>query len=42
MSSDGRVFAFAVLVNAVKNGAGFIDYGEKIIRAVLDMPMGRP
>ncbi len=40
ISPGGREFAFAVLVNSLKNGVGFIDYGERIMRAVLDMPLG--
>ncbi|MEW6352032.1 MAG: D-alanyl-D-alanine carboxypeptidase/D-alanyl-D-alanine-endopeptidase [Thermodesulfobacteriota bacterium] len=39
-SRDHRVFVFAVIVNADKKGAGFIDYGEKIIRRILDVPLG--
>lgn len=41
LSREGRVVAFAVIVNSLKNGAGFIDYGEKIMRRVLDMPLDR-
>ena len=42
ISREGKVFAFAILVNATDKGVGFIDYGEKIARAILDMPMGKP
>ncbi len=39
-SPDKRVFVFAVIVNADKKGVGLIDYGERIIRRILDLPMG--
>ena len=42
VSRDGKVFVFAVLVNSRRNGVGFIDHGERIVRAILDMPMGKP
>jgi D-alanyl-D-alanine carboxypeptidase/D-alanyl-D-alanine-endopeptidase (penicillin-binding protein 4) len=41
LSPDGRQFAFAVIVNAPGDNAGFIDHGEKILRAVLDIPLGQ-
>ncbi len=40
-SREGTVFAFAVLVNSGDKVAGFIDYGERITRAILDMPLGK-
>lgn len=40
MSVDGKPFVFAVLVNSMQKGTGFIDYGEKIMRAILDIPLG--
>ncbi|MEJ2718546.1 MAG: D-alanyl-D-alanine carboxypeptidase/D-alanyl-D-alanine-endopeptidase [Deltaproteobacteria bacterium] len=40
VSHDGKVFVFAVLVNSRKNGVGFVKYGERIVRAILDLPMG--
>ncbi len=39
ISQDGRVYAFAAIVNSRKSGVGFIDYAERVIRAVLDLPM---
>lgn len=39
ISRDGRVFAFAAIVNSRKQGVGFIDYAEKIVREVMDLPM---
>lgn len=39
ISREGRVFAFAAIVNSRTNGTGFIDYAERIVRAVLDLPM---
>jgi D-alanyl-D-alanine carboxypeptidase/D-alanyl-D-alanine-endopeptidase (penicillin-binding protein 4) len=39
ISPKGKMFLFAVLVNSEQKGVGFIDYGEKIIRAVMDLPM---
>jgi len=39
LSRDGRMVAFAVIVNSLKNGSSFVDHGEKIMRAVLDMPL---
>ncbi len=38
-SREGRVFVFAVLVNSLREGAGFIDYGDRIVRRLLDVPM---
>jgi D-alanyl-D-alanine carboxypeptidase/D-alanyl-D-alanine-endopeptidase (penicillin-binding protein 4) len=40
VAADGKVFIFAVLVNSQQKGTGFIDYGEKIIREVMDLPLG--
>ncbi len=40
MSSDKRPFVFAVLVNSEQKGGGFIDYAEKIMRRILDVPFG--
>ncbi|MFH0823415.1 MAG: D-alanyl-D-alanine carboxypeptidase/D-alanyl-D-alanine-endopeptidase, partial [Pseudomonadota bacterium] len=40
VSRDGRVFIFAVIVNSLKDGAGFIDYGDKIINAVTNLDFG--
>jgi D-alanyl-D-alanine carboxypeptidase/D-alanyl-D-alanine-endopeptidase (penicillin-binding protein 4) len=34
---DGGTVAFAVIVNSLKEGAGFIDYGERVIRAALEI-----
>lgn len=42
LSRDGKVFVFAVLVNSRRNGVGFIDHGERIVRKILDVPMGKP
>ncbi|MCA1961317.1 MAG: D-alanyl-D-alanine carboxypeptidase/D-alanyl-D-alanine-endopeptidase [Desulfomonile sp.] len=39
LSLDGRMVAFAVIVNSLKNGTSFVDHGEKIMRSVLDMPL---
>jgi D-alanyl-D-alanine carboxypeptidase/D-alanyl-D-alanine-endopeptidase (penicillin-binding protein 4) len=41
ISPEGRPFVFAVLVNSLQKGTGFIDYGDKIIRAVMDLPLGK-
>jgi serine-type D-Ala-D-Ala carboxypeptidase/endopeptidase (penicillin-binding protein 4) len=40
ISSHGKMFIFAVLVNSQQKGTGFIDYGDKIIRAIMDLPLG--
>jgi D-alanyl-D-alanine carboxypeptidase/D-alanyl-D-alanine-endopeptidase (penicillin-binding protein 4) len=40
VSVDGKPFVFAVLVNSMQKGVGLIDYGDKIMRAILDIPMG--
>ncbi len=42
VSPDGREFAFACLVNSVKDRAGFIYFADRIIERVLDMKLGRP
>lgn len=39
LTREGTMVAFAVIVNSLKDGVGFVDYGEKIMRAVLDMPL---
>jgi len=39
-SPDGKVFVFAVLVNSLQKGTAFIDHADKIIRAVMDLPLG--
>jgi len=36
LSRKGRTLVFAVIVNSAKNGAGFVDYGEKIIGDILE------
>ena len=41
LSRDGKVFAFAILVNSGDTGAGFIDYGERIARVILNMPLDK-
>jgi len=40
ISPDGRTFAFAVIVNSLRQGTGLIDYADKISRAILDIPLG--
>jgi len=40
VSQDGRPFAFAVLVNSLKDGTGFVYYADDIVRALMDMPLG--
>lgn len=40
VSQDGRQLAFAVLVNGLKEGTGFVSYADDILRAVLDLPLG--
>jgi serine-type D-Ala-D-Ala carboxypeptidase/endopeptidase (penicillin-binding protein 4) len=40
VSVDGRQFAFAILINSMQKGTGLIHYGDKIMRAILDMPLG--
>ncbi|MDQ7781988.1 MAG: D-alanyl-D-alanine carboxypeptidase/D-alanyl-D-alanine-endopeptidase [Desulfomonilaceae bacterium] len=40
VSRDGRTVAFAVLVNNLKQGAGFVSYADDIVRAVMELPMG--
>lgn len=34
---DGRVFVFAVLVNSLKKGTGFVRYADAIVRAIMDL-----
>ncbi|MFZ5867858.1 MAG: D-alanyl-D-alanine carboxypeptidase/D-alanyl-D-alanine endopeptidase [Thermodesulfobacteriota bacterium] len=36
LSRKGRTLVFAVIVNSTKNGAGFVDYSEKIIGDILE------
>ena len=39
ISPDGKTFVFAVLVNSQQKGTGLIDYGDKIIRSIMDLPL---
>ena len=39
LSRDGNVFVFAAIVNRKQQGGEYVDYAEKIIRRVLDLPM---
>lgn len=39
MSPDGEEFAFAVLVNSLRNGAGLVPYADEIVREILDIPL---
>jgi D-alanyl-D-alanine carboxypeptidase/D-alanyl-D-alanine-endopeptidase (penicillin-binding protein 4) len=41
LSIDGRQFAFAVLINSMQKGTGLIHYGDKIVRAILEIPLGK-
>lgn len=41
ISPEGRVFVFAVLVNSLKEGAGFVRYSDNIVRAIMDLPLDR-
>ncbi len=40
IAQDGRILVFAAIVNSNQKSGGFIDYGEKIIRAVMDTNFG--
>lgn len=40
ISPDGKTFAFAVMVNSMRQGTGLIDYADKIARAILELPLG--
>ena len=37
MFRDGRLFVFAVLVNSLRKGTGFVHYADPVIRAVMDL-----
>lgn len=39
ISPNGRLFAFAVLVNSLRNGAGLVAYADEIMKAILDLPL---
>ncbi len=39
---DGRIAAFAILVNSQQPNAGIVDYADRIARAVFSRPLGRP
>ncbi|MBI5570661.1 MAG: D-alanyl-D-alanine carboxypeptidase/D-alanyl-D-alanine-endopeptidase [Desulfomonile tiedjei] len=41
VSREGRMLVFAVIVNSLQKGAGFLDCAENIMRAVLDIPLGQ-
>jgi serine-type D-Ala-D-Ala carboxypeptidase/endopeptidase (penicillin-binding protein 4) len=41
ISPDRRVYVFAVIANSSQKNATFIDYADKIARAILDMPLGK-
>jgi D-alanyl-D-alanine carboxypeptidase/D-alanyl-D-alanine-endopeptidase (penicillin-binding protein 4) len=36
---DSKAFAFAVIVNSQKEGTGIINYGDRIMRAVMELPV---
>ncbi len=40
VSQDGRTIVFAVLVNSLKEGTGFVRYADDIFRAVMDLHLG--
>jgi D-alanyl-D-alanine carboxypeptidase/D-alanyl-D-alanine-endopeptidase (penicillin-binding protein 4) len=42
VSPDGREFAFACLVNSLKDGVGYIYIADRIMEKVLNLRMGRP
>jgi D-alanyl-D-alanine carboxypeptidase/D-alanyl-D-alanine-endopeptidase (penicillin-binding protein 4) len=42
VSPDGREFAFACLVNSLKDGAGYVYFADRIMKKVLGLRMGRP
>jgi D-alanyl-D-alanine carboxypeptidase/D-alanyl-D-alanine-endopeptidase (penicillin-binding protein 4) len=41
ISPEGRIFAFAVIVNSIQAGTGIVDYADKISRAILDISMDK-
>lgn len=40
LTKDGRIVVFAVIVNSLNDGAGYVDYADKIARAIMDMQLG--
>jgi serine-type D-Ala-D-Ala carboxypeptidase/endopeptidase (penicillin-binding protein 4) len=40
-SVDGKLFAFAILINSLEKGKGFIDYADRIIKRIMDMRLGK-
>jgi len=41
VSRDGIRFVFAVIVNSLDKGAGFLNHADKIAREILDVPLGK-
>lgn len=41
VSPDGKLFAFACIVNCLRNGAGFISHADNVVKAIMEIPMGK-
>ena len=42
ITPSGKTFVFAVIVNSLDKGAGLIDFGDRIVRSIMDLPaLGR-
>lgn len=41
VSPDGKLFAFACIVNSQRNGGGFVSHADNVVRAILEMPLGK-
>jgi len=41
VSRDGIRFVFAVIVNSLDKGVGFLNHADKIAREILDVPLGK-
>lgn len=41
VSPDGKLFAFACIVNCLRNGTGFISHADDVVREIMEMPLGK-
>jgi D-alanyl-D-alanine carboxypeptidase/D-alanyl-D-alanine-endopeptidase (penicillin-binding protein 4) len=42
ITPSGKTFVFAVVVNSLEKGTGLIDFGDRIVRSIVDLPaLGR-
>ena len=38
VTPSGKTFVLAVIVNSLEKGSGLIDFGDRIVRSIMDLP----